>query len=147
MSFLHRDGDAGDNMWWRNTKPNANSYGVTFGYGYTDGFTFGNDHSHRNALTNAYLPTRKVRPGRGRLPLITHSPLSQRLLRAMARSVIQQAVLPGLRLTRFTGMTRSRTAGPHWQMWELASTMRESLTPQILTRFMCLAALTLTLLS
>jgi hypothetical protein len=31
----------------------ANSNGVTFGYGYTDGFTFGNDHSHRNALTNA----------------------------------------------------------------------------------------------
>ena len=43
----------------RHAYPDANGNSVTFGYGYTDGFTFGNDHSHRNAFTNTDMPARR----------------------------------------------------------------------------------------
>ena len=53
MSFLHRDGDAGGNMWWRNTKPNANSYGDRN----SDSNGYGNGDSNSHTISNSHANT------------------------------------------------------------------------------------------
>ena len=55
MSCLYRS----NNRVVRRRHTDANTYGVTERVGNANGFTDGNDHSHRNALTNAYVHARR----------------------------------------------------------------------------------------